>query len=846
MRECRYTSKRYVSIAMLTLLATTALGCKPKAGSGDLKTITGLDADGNEVALALLSLRNFTPTALTSKNAKTKVGYVETIARMPYFALVQCVATTNPDTLSAAQWMDVAEKASFLSNLWLSSERRLYMRRADKEAALPCAVVGTRLASYNVLADGFFRTLGIPAAKPADAAQVAAAGRTYMMAQGVYLALRGTYTPGQDPAAAPMLSKLVTLSHAQDGYDPEKFNKVQLRFKDADAYYNPCVGAVADSMPWYVKEWRGKNFSCAPFADGTNKKVFRAGSTDGFTFTQVRDLLAAEMAATHADYYGLLEDDKTAYYKAIAWDVLTTTAKWSSLKGRRGDLGTYLSGGALAGKTLAGILGSEAGLALAGDDGADGGPANVELTEEIKRELAKVTFNPYVERAGSPQTGFALAGAGTAARRAAAAKSAIFFPTTIPRQNGGRTTGIKDANGNFVAETGLGTERIRLATSQAALDQMLPKFQAQDANNFIFAEKTYHGDDLYTNKAGDQAFVVQDAQMKQARDAGILGKTEALGNTIQWDKVAQSGSVSQFEHSIVDTASRGAMHEYKTQGKTGGEKMAYDIGGTVVTGNMAKDRFGFAMPDEELNAAAARAYEQKQIGVTGNLTKAQQENDAATKSLAASTQDSSIMQQVEARQKAYGSAVAAQTDAQRALDLARGVQETRLESTTKANGAVHEDTAGAQKARADALRADTGGLFGGFVSQPKGAGDITVGGPSPYAAGGGTSGTSGATIGGIMGSMRETADNTRAETPASELPKQTTPFGMTTSPYGNMSGGFGGGTSRSTGGGGNTTPQAETALPPVEVAPPPAVVPSNPTPPMNPKDAGWNSPASPF
>ena len=139
------------------LLATGLVQCKPKSSAASLKTITGVDESGTEVALALLPVRNFSLAKLDGDDPGVLQAAAMVRARL--FALIECVPVVSErgDTISAAQLVSALEARAAIDDLYVDEERNLLTSKDDNKLAqygstanklikVPCSIHGRRFS----------------------------------------------------------------------------------------------------------------------------------------------------------------------------------------------------------------------------------------------------------------------------------------------------------------------------------------------------------------------------------------------------------------------------------------------------------------------------------------------------------------------------------------------------------------------------------------------------------------------------------------------------------------------------------------------------------------------------
>jgi hypothetical protein len=216
---------RFLSASLLIL---TAWGCKPKATSS-LDSITGVNAAGEESALSLIPVRNFSASDLSGGDAGAKQAAAMVKTRL--FALVECVAAKHKrtdKTISATDLMAAVELRAAIDDLYVDHNRALLTSASDnaladygsknKLIAVPCHIHGERLLSWAVITDLQLRASGLPRSLPTNASAKALTMSTYAIVQATHQAFRGSYT--EDPAKdfMPRIPALLDMIQEQAGH----------------------------------------------------------------------------------------------------------------------------------------------------------------------------------------------------------------------------------------------------------------------------------------------------------------------------------------------------------------------------------------------------------------------------------------------------------------------------------------------------------------------------------------------------------------------------------------------------------------------------------------------------
>ena len=351
--------QRAIKLSMLLVpLCLAGMSCKPGRNSGNsqVKAVTGIDATtGEESALALLPVRNYTTAALGISSDNNGVQQASAMVRTRLLALVECrdVVTPTGGKISGAKIMTLLEARAALDDLYVDAERHLitssdtgqlleFENNSAGKLAIPCHLYGKRLLSFAVLNDMQVRAAGLPKALPTNKDQAAIASRIYLLAQAVHLAVRSSHSGQSDAVMTPMAQAIKDMASDQ-GIKTLSLAKIIERVRAADTLYNPCTGAAkevaAGALP-YTLEWKTNNYACQAEGGSSDVVHFRAGGPSGKRYSEVRDLIAAEIQRTHEKVV-YPQMNKNDVRIQDLWDILTGTTPWTNAK----PLASYLASG---------------------------------------------------------------------------------------------------------------------------------------------------------------------------------------------------------------------------------------------------------------------------------------------------------------------------------------------------------------------------------------------------------------------------------------------------------------------------------------------------------------------
>ncbi len=338
---------RLITIPML-VLATMA--CKPKSSSS-LDSITGINADGQEAALSLIPVRNFSAAPLSGGDAGAQQASAMVKTRL--FALVECVAAKHKKTgktISATDLMAAVELRAAIDDLYVDHNRALLTSASDNALAdygssngliaVPCHIHGERLLTWSVILDMQLRGAGLPKALPTKKEAKAFTISTYNVVQAVHQGFRGSYTEDASKDFMPRVPALLNMIEEQAGSEVSA-NTVITRIKAADKYFNACSKADTSkgTLP-YASALRGKGYACTPESGRPGMSSYRAGGASGKSYELVKNLLSAEITRAHAAVYSKSNSDDPALFGL--WEILTSTKKWGSYTGTGRSLANYL------------------------------------------------------------------------------------------------------------------------------------------------------------------------------------------------------------------------------------------------------------------------------------------------------------------------------------------------------------------------------------------------------------------------------------------------------------------------------------------------------------------------
>ena len=355
--------KRFGIMIFSTLglaLMTLQLSCTSnKKNSSSLAAITGVDAaTGQEMALGLLPVRNYTASSLGGASSDSGVQQAAAMVKTRLLALIECQAVTTPKsgTLSASALMTFLEGRAAVDDLYVDASRHLitsadpaklldFETSGPNTVAVPCHLFGSRLLSFVALNDLQVRAAGMPQSLPQDKNQTAVVNRVFLLAQAIHLAARSSHGGESDAVMTPMAQAILDMAHDQ-GVRTLSLAQTKARLIAADKIYNPCIPSSKASSAAgtfaYMQEWKVSNFGCAAQGGASDIVNYRAGGLDGKRYNEVRDLIAAEIKRTHENVV-FAGNAKNNADLAQLWDLLTSTTSWNSPN--TSALAKYMTGG---------------------------------------------------------------------------------------------------------------------------------------------------------------------------------------------------------------------------------------------------------------------------------------------------------------------------------------------------------------------------------------------------------------------------------------------------------------------------------------------------------------------
>ncbi len=343
-------TKRLISASLLVL---TAWGCKPKAASS-LDSITGVNAAGEEAALSLIPVRNFSASNLAGGDAG--VQQAAAMAKTRLFALVECVAAKHKKTgktISATDLMAAVELRAAIDDLYVDQNRALLTSADDaaladygstnKLIAVPCHIHGERLLSWPVITDLQLQAAGLPKTLPSSAGPRALTMSTYSVVQAIHQGFRGSYTEDASKDFMPRVPALLNMIEEQGGGEATAAAVIK-RIKDADKFFNACSkqDTKNTTLP-YASQLRGKSYACTPESGRAGMFSYRAGGASGKNYETVKNLISTEITRTHAAVFARSQNDDGALFGL--WEILTSTKKWGNYGGTSHALANFLVSG---------------------------------------------------------------------------------------------------------------------------------------------------------------------------------------------------------------------------------------------------------------------------------------------------------------------------------------------------------------------------------------------------------------------------------------------------------------------------------------------------------------------
>jgi hypothetical protein len=294
MRTLEITTRRFT---LLLGLAVVGPACAPTPQEGaKLQTLTGVTATGDEAAFAFVAVVNDVVRLGSSKTSD--VARAKQLVEAPYLAPVLC---TSKSAMKAEEMIDLLRLHSFAGDLFVTPRRDLLITNpAGKPETISrklCTIWGGRLLTYPVLDEVLTEVTGLPDELPSQPEVRRHAEDSYVLAQAIYLAMRGPYNRKAKRYGSTIAGKLIEMArvHSFVRLTPAA---LLARFEAADAVYNPCLNAPLTRRRYFAG-WRQENFACVVSKTSAELSVYRAGGLSGARFTEVTDRIAAKLADAH-------------------------------------------------------------------------------------------------------------------------------------------------------------------------------------------------------------------------------------------------------------------------------------------------------------------------------------------------------------------------------------------------------------------------------------------------------------------------------------------------------------------------------------------------------------------
>jgi len=346
-------------LTTLIVIGASINACRPATSTTGsvVQSVTGVDESNHAAGFGFLPVRNFVTAPLGAHSTDPGVSEATTMVNARLFALVECGdLTTRLGPVSAARLLDLLEPLGASDNLYLTAARQIITKigsgEIDKYSSprsdavteiVPCHLFGTRLLTWDVIADLQTRAAGLPENEPAaGSAAETAAKRVYLANQTLFLSLRGNYDPNRASPLAGKVNALIEMATTQSGANLTA-DELTHRLLKSDEIYNPCImGRGPEGVGGaYLAAWKTSNFSCVR-VPGTNVSSYQAGAGNGANYVKIRNQLALAIARTddavHAGNAGDLD-------LARLWDVLTDAQPWTRVAGAPRAIAEYLTSG---------------------------------------------------------------------------------------------------------------------------------------------------------------------------------------------------------------------------------------------------------------------------------------------------------------------------------------------------------------------------------------------------------------------------------------------------------------------------------------------------------------------
>lgn len=247
----------------ITLIMMILLNCACARGENEstVDAVTGENAAGEEEAMSILPVR----AAVDSISLHAKLGDAMT----PDLRLVVCKQAGAAARLARTEAQVGRGKV-----LELDSNGTLTIEGASLVA---CKVEGQAL-TWSTLKEIQIDVASNPA--PAK----------FLVAQAVFLALRGSYGPNDAALNPAMLGHVAMMALAAK--EPVSISELVQAMQRADRYFNPCLTDSATA-----------HFACVTSEDGVSH--YRAGGKDGSGFAEVKATLIAALSPKQTSGFGL-------------------------------------------------------------------------------------------------------------------------------------------------------------------------------------------------------------------------------------------------------------------------------------------------------------------------------------------------------------------------------------------------------------------------------------------------------------------------------------------------------------------------------------------------------------